>query len=79
MTVATHLHTDETETPSPVPLRSAPRSTLAHFTKVNALLGAGGIAALTAGYWLLAQGSITAAPMLLVLGYVVLLPMAIIR
>jgi hypothetical protein len=50
-----------------------------HFTKVNALLGAGGIVALTAGYWLLAQGSITAAPMLLVLGYVVLLPMAIIR
>ena len=49
------------------------------FTKVNAALGAGGIAALTAGYWLLSQGSITAAPLLLVLGYVVLLPMAIIR
>ncbi len=49
------------------------------FTKVNALLGGAGIAALTGGYWLLAQGSITAAPLLLVLGYVVLLPMAIIR
>jgi hypothetical protein len=49
------------------------------FTKVNAALGAGGVVALTAGYWLLAQGSITAAPLLLVLGYVVLLPMAIIR
>ena len=49
------------------------------FTKVNAALGVGGIAALTLGYWLLAQGSITAAPVLLVLGYVVLLPMAIIR
>jgi hypothetical protein len=49
------------------------------FTKVNALLGAAGLAALTVGYWLLAQGSITAAPLLLVLGYVVLLPMAIIR
>jgi uncharacterized membrane protein len=49
------------------------------FTKVNAMLGVGGLAALTAGYWLLAQGSITAAPLLLVLGYVVLLPMAIIR
>lgn len=49
------------------------------FTKVNAMLGAGGILALTLGYWLLAQGSITAAPLLLVLGYVVLLPMAIIR
>ena len=33
---------------------------------------------LTLGYWLLAQGSVTAAPLLLVLGYVVLLPMAII-
>ena len=49
------------------------------FTKANAALGVGGIAALTVGYWLLAQGSITAAPVLLVLGYVVLLPMAIIR
>ena len=49
------------------------------FTKVNAGLGAGGLVALTLGYWLLAQGSITAAPLLLVLGYVVLLPMAIIR
>lgn len=49
------------------------------FTRVNALLGAGGIVAVAAGYWLLAQGSITAAPVLLVLGYVVLLPMAIIR
>ena len=49
------------------------------FTKVNAALGVGGIAALTLGYWLLAQGAITTAPVLLVLGYVVLLPMAIIR
>ena len=49
------------------------------FTGVNAALGAAGIVALVAGYWLLAQGSITAAPLLLVVGYVVLLPMAIIR
>lgn len=49
------------------------------FTGVNAALGAGGLACLVAGYWLLGQGSITAAPLLLVLGYVVLLPMAIIR
>ncbi len=49
------------------------------FTRVNALLGAAGLLAVTLGYWLLAQGSITAAPLLLVLGYVVLLPMAIIR
>jgi hypothetical protein len=43
------------------------------------MLGAGGLVVVTLGYWLLAQGSITAAPLLLVLGYVVLLPMAIIR
>ena len=49
------------------------------FTKVNAALGVAGLACLTVGYWLLAQGSITAAPLLLVLAYVVLLPMAIIR
>ena len=49
------------------------------FTRVNALLGAAGLFTLTLGYWLLAQGSITAAPLLLVLAYVVLLPLAIIR
>ena len=49
-----------------------------HFTTVNLILGAGGLLALTLGYWLLAQGSITAAPLLLVLAYVVLLPLALI-
>jgi len=49
------------------------------FTPVNAVLGAAGLATLALGYWLLAQGSITAAPLLLVLAYVVLLPLAIIR
>lgn len=49
------------------------------FTRVNAALGAAGLASLVAGYWLLSQGSTTAAPLLLVLGYVVLLPLAIIR
>ena len=49
------------------------------FTKVNAVIGASGIVTLTLGYWLLAEGSITAAPILLVLAYIVLLPMAIIR
>jgi hypothetical protein len=56
---------------------SAPESL--KFTPVNALLGVAGILVLGVGYWLLAQGSITAAPLLLVLGYVVLVPMAIIR
>jgi len=49
------------------------------FTKENGILAAAGVLCLAMGYWLLAQGSITAAPLLLVLAYVVLLPMAIIR
>ncbi len=55
---------------------SAPESL--RFTRVNAALGVAGLAVLTLGYWLLARGSITAAPLLLVLAYVVLLPLAII-
>jgi hypothetical protein len=45
---------------------------------VNIALGAAGLVALALGYWFLAGGSITAAPLLLVLGYVVLLPLALI-
>lgn len=45
----------------------------------NLWLGLGGLATVTLGYVLLSQGSITAAPLLLVLGYLVLLPLAIIR
>ncbi len=49
------------------------------FGKENAALAAAGLLCLALGYWLLARGSITAAPILLVLAYVVLLPLAIIR
>jgi hypothetical protein len=45
---------------------------------VNLALGGAGLVSLVLGYWLLAGGSITAAPLLLVLGYVVLLPLALI-
>ncbi len=48
------------------------------FSAVNGILGALGIGAVVLGFVLLAQGSVTAAPLLLVLGYVVLLPLAII-
>ncbi len=48
------------------------------FTRVNAFLGIAGLLTLSLGYWLLAKGSITAAPLLLVLAYMVLLPLAII-
>lgn len=59
---------------------SAPtgQPTALRFTRVNAVLGVAGLLCLTLGYWLLAQGSITAAPLLLVAAYVVLLPLAII-
>ena len=56
---------------------SGPQSRL-RFGPVNfALLGGTG-AALTAGYIMLAQGSTTTAPVLLVLGYCVLLPLGLI-
>jgi hypothetical protein len=61
--------TKDSKTTQPAALR---------FTKVNAILGAAGLLTLTLGYWLLAQGSITAAPLLLVLAYVVLLPLSLI-
>lgn len=48
------------------------------FSAVNLALGGAGLVALILGYWLLANGSITWAPLLLVLGYVVLLPLALI-
>jgi hypothetical protein len=48
------------------------------FSAINAVLLALGLAAVVLGYVLLAGGSVTAAPLLLVLGYAVLLPLAII-
>ena len=58
---------------------SAEATPALRFGKENAMLGAAGVVCLAVGYWLLARGSITAAPILLVLAYVVLLPLAIIR
>ncbi len=49
------------------------------FSPVNAILGGAGLVSLVAGYWLLSNGSITLAPLLLVLAYVILLPLAIIK
>ncbi len=48
------------------------------FGVVNAALFAGSALALGAGYLLLARGSTTAAPILLVVGYCVLLPLGFI-
>jgi hypothetical protein len=57
--------------------KGSPRAAL-QFSAVNGILGIAGILTVALGYFLLSQGSITAAPLLLVLGYVVLLPLAII-
>ncbi|MFW6079122.1 MAG: hypothetical protein ACODAE_05840 [Gemmatimonadota bacterium] len=45
----------------------------------NLVFGLAAIAAVAVGYVLLARGSTVAAPLLLVLGYVVLTPLAIMR
>lgn len=49
------------------------------FSGINAILAASGLLSLVLGYWALSTGSITLAPLLLVLGYVVLLPLAMFR
>ncbi len=48
------------------------------FSKINLAFAAGAVVTITLGYWLLSLGSITWAPILLVLGYVFLVPLAII-
>jgi len=59
--------------------RTAPRPIGSlRFSPINAVLLGVGLAAITAGYVLLARGSTVAAPLLLVLGYVVLVPLGII-
>ena len=58
--------------------RGAGEARTLHFGTRNIVLLAAGLAAITLGYWLLAQGSTVAAPLALVLGYVVLIPLGII-
>ena len=48
------------------------------FSAINAILLAAGMAAIVAGYVLLGQGSTVAAPVLLVVGYAILIPLGII-
>lgn len=48
------------------------------FSAINGVLLVLGLVAITAGYMLLARGSTVGAPLLLVLGYAVLVPLAII-
>jgi hypothetical protein len=56
----------------------APAKASLQFSRVNLLLAAGALATIALGYWLLSIGSITWAPILLVVGYVFLVPLAII-
>jgi hypothetical protein len=58
--------------------REAPQTGSLRFSPINGVLIALGLAVIAAGYVLLARGSITAAPLLLVLGYGVLIPLGII-
>ncbi|MBR9989457.1 MAG: hypothetical protein KFH98_06860 [Gemmatimonadetes bacterium] len=55
----------------------APNASL-KFSAINGILMVLGLAAITAGYVMLARGSTVSAPLLLVLGYAVLVPLAII-
>ena len=49
------------------------------FSAINVILLVAGFAAITIGYALLAKGSNVAAPLLIVLGYAVLIPLGIIK
>ncbi len=48
-------------------------------SRINYILLAAGVVSIALGYILLARGSITLAPLLLVAGYAVLLPLGIIK
>ncbi|HEX8696953.1 MAG TPA: hypothetical protein VF746_31330 [Longimicrobium sp.] len=71
--------------PRPTPAQTrAPASTPAdtegslRFSPLNLALLAAGLVAIVAGYMLLSGGDTVAAPLLLVLGYAVLIPLGII-
>lgn len=69
--------------PTPAPTRAAastPADTEGslRFSPLNLALLAAGLVAIIIGYTLLAGGDIVAAPLLLVLGYAVLIPLGII-
>lgn len=56
-----------------------PKAPPLRLSKINYILLAAGVVAIALGYLLLSRGSITLAPLLLVAGYAVLLPLGIIR
>ena len=60
-------------------VRATDRDSALRFSGVNALLIGAGLVSVTVGFVLLAGGSTVAAPLLLVLGYAVLIPIGIIK
>jgi hypothetical protein len=60
------------------PSPTEPRGDAVRFSPRNWILLLAGLAAIVAGYVALAGGSTVAAPLLLVLGFVVLIPLGII-
>jgi len=65
------------ETMKQVKKPALPQETVC-FNKKNYSLFAAGILSIILGYIFLSKGSITAAPILLVLGYVILIPISIV-
>jgi hypothetical protein len=60
-------------------VETAPNPGALSFSAINGILLAAGFVSIIAGYALLARGSNVLAPVLLVLGYAVLIPLGIIR
>ncbi len=58
---------------------ASPGAPAVAFSRINAIYLGGGAVAIGLGFYLLAQGSMVLAPILLVLGYCVLLPIGIIK
>lgn len=58
--------------------QTKPRAPSLRWSVINYALVGAGVLSLALGFVLLAQGSIVAAPLLLALGYVVLIPLGII-
>lgn len=64
-------------TTTPTPTTTGERASL-RFSAINGILLAAGFASITIGYMMLAKGSNVGAPLLIVLGYAVLIPLGII-
>lgn len=65
--------------PTARPARTGTQAPTISFSRINAIYLSAGAVAIGIGFYLLAQGSMTLAPILLVLGYCVLLPIGIIK